>query len=130
VVAVNNKDVLLTNAGGLDIPALFANRLEHGDAGLKLYASTATNVGVSHNPDDIFQVPADIFRSAARTTSSLRLEELENVRQTENRDVRNVADFYAATAYGLWSRAPTIRYQRTRNAGWSRKAFASSRTSS
>lgn len=101
VVAVNNKDVLLTNADGLDIPALFANRLAHGDAGLKLYASNATNIGVSHTPDDIFQVPADIFVPAARTDILATAAELENVRKTENRDVRNVADFHAATGVRL-----------------------------
>ncbi len=101
VVAVNNKDVLLTNVNGLDIPALFANRLEHGDAGLKRYASNATGIGVSHTPDDIFQVPADIFVPAARTDILATAAELENVRKTENRDVRNVADFHAATGVSL-----------------------------
>lgn len=35
IVAVNNNDVLFTNPDGLDIPSLWAHRLQHGDDGLK-----------------------------------------------------------------------------------------------
>jgi len=102
VVAVNNKDVLLTNPDGLDVPTLIAHRGTYGDGGLKRYAhGAARNAVVSDSPDDIFQVPADIFIPAARTDILATASELEHVRQTENRDVRDVAAFLAATGVQL-----------------------------
>jgi glutamate dehydrogenase (NAD(P)+) len=101
IVAVNNKDVLLTNPNGLDIPALFANRDAHGDEGLKHYASNETGFQISHTPDDIFRVPADIFIPAGRTDILTMADDLDHVRKTENPDVRDVAEFYAATGVRL-----------------------------
>ncbi|HEX9985838.1 MAG TPA: hypothetical protein VGF69_21440 [Thermoanaerobaculia bacterium] len=101
VVAVNNKDVLITNPDGLDVATLFALRLEHGDEGLKQYAATAaTGVVVSHDPDDIFEVRADIFVPAGRTGILALEHELEHARH-ENHDVRDVARFHAATGVRL-----------------------------
>ncbi|MEA2489600.1 MAG: glutamate dehydrogenase [Acidobacteriota bacterium] len=101
IVAVNNKDVLLTDAAGLDVPTLFAYREEHGDAGLAHYASEHAKVHISHTPDDIFQVATDIFIPASRTDVLAIAEELNHVRETENPRVRDVADFYAATGVSL-----------------------------
>jgi glutamate dehydrogenase (NAD(P)+) len=101
IVAVNNKDVLLTNPNGLDIPALFANRDVHGDEGLKHYASNGRGFEISHTPDDIFRVPADIFIPAGRTDVLTMADDLDHVRQTENPDVRDVAEFYTATGVRL-----------------------------
>jgi glutamate dehydrogenase (NAD(P)+) len=101
VVAVNNKDILLTNPNGLDIPSLFANRDAHGDEGLKHYVSDETGFQISHTPDDIFRVPADIFVPAGRTDILTLANDLDHVRKTENPDVRDVAEFYAATGVRL-----------------------------
>jgi glutamate dehydrogenase/leucine dehydrogenase len=99
IVAVNNKDVLLTKVDGLDVPALFAHRLNYGDDGLKWYA--AKGVRVSYIPDEIYQVPADIFVPAARTDILAMSDELEHVRRSENPDVCDVVDFHAATGISL-----------------------------
>jgi glutamate dehydrogenase (NAD(P)+) len=101
VVAVNNKDVLLTNPNGLDIPALFANREAHGDEGLKHFVSNDSGFQISHTPDDIFCVPAGIFVPAGRTDILTMADDLDHVRKTENPDVRDVADFFAATGVRL-----------------------------
>lgn len=100
VVAVNNKDVLLTNANGLDVPTLFAHWRDHGDDGLKLYVSDVKGLQVSHDRDEIFRVPADIFIPAGRVDVLAMADELEHVR-IENPDVRDVAAFYAATGVRL-----------------------------
>jgi glutamate dehydrogenase (NAD(P)+) len=101
VVAVNNKDVLLTNPDGLDVPALFANRLNHGDEGLKRYADEANHAQISEIPDEIFRVPTEIFVPASRTDVLAMPNELAYVRKTENPDVRDVADFFHATGVRL-----------------------------
>ena len=101
VVAVNNKDVLLTNPNGLDIPALFANRDAHGDEGLKHFVSNNSGFQISHATDDIFRVLTDIFVPAGRTDILTMADDLVHVRQTENKDVRDVAEFYAATGVRL-----------------------------
>jgi glutamate dehydrogenase (NAD(P)+) len=101
VVAVNNKDVLLSNPDGLDVPVLFANRLDHGDEGLKRYANDERGLQVSRTPDEIFRVPVDIFVPAGRTDILTMANDLEHVRRTENPDVRDVAEFYAATGVRL-----------------------------
>jgi len=101
IVAVNNKDVLLTNPNGLDVAALFANRVDHGDGGLKDYVSTKGGFQISHKPDDIFRVPADIFVPAARTDVLAMPDDLDHVRQTENPDVCDVTAFYEATGVSL-----------------------------
>jgi glutamate dehydrogenase (NAD(P)+) len=100
VVAVSNKDVLITDPKGLDVAALFAHRLASGDEGLRLYADGVSGPNVSRTPDDIFQVPADIFVPAARTEVLAMANELGHVR-IENPHVLNVADFYAATGVSL-----------------------------
>jgi len=101
IVAVSNKDVLFTNPEGLDIPSLWAHRLAHGDEGLKSYSSNANGFRASSSPDDIFLVPADIFVPAGRTDVLATTGELEHDRQSENPDVRDVADFHAATGVSL-----------------------------
>jgi glutamate dehydrogenase (NAD(P)+) len=103
VVAVNNKDVLLTNPEGLDIPALFALRAIHKDEGLKEYVNAGGGNGVtaSQTPDDIFRVPTDIFVPAGRTDVLAMADDLEHVRETENPDVFDVAEFHAATGVRL-----------------------------
>jgi glutamate dehydrogenase (NAD(P)+) len=101
VVAVNNKDVLLTNRDGLDVAALFANREQHGDEGLKHFAANGTGFHVSHTPDDIFQVATDVFVPAGRTEVLAMAEELAHDRESENPDVRDVAEFHAATGVRL-----------------------------
>jgi glutamate dehydrogenase (NAD(P)+) len=101
VVAVNNKDVLLTNPAGLDVHALFANHLTHKDEGLKHYVSKESGFQISHTPDDILRVPADIFVPAGPINILTMANDLEHVRQTENPHVRDVAEFYAATGVRL-----------------------------
>jgi glutamate dehydrogenase (NAD(P)+) len=101
IVAVNNKDMLFTNPAGLDIPSLWAHRLQHGDDGLKIYSSDAQGFRISSTPDEIFQVPVDIFVPAGRTDVLATTSELDHDRQTENPDVRDVADFHAATGVRL-----------------------------
>jgi glutamate dehydrogenase (NAD(P)+) len=97
VVAVNTKDVLLVDRNGLDVPALFARWREHGDEGL----NQLTGEGISREPNEIFRVPTDIFVPAARTGVLAMADELPHVRETENHDVRDVADFHAATGVRL-----------------------------
>jgi len=101
VVAANNKGVLLTNANGLDVPALFAHYREHGDKELQKYIEDSPHFQVSHRPDDIFRVQAEIFVPAARTDVLATGNELAHVRTTENADVQDVAAFYAATGVQL-----------------------------
>lgn len=101
IVAVSNKDVLFTNPEGLDIPSLWAHRLAYGDDGLKDYSSSASGFRAIQSPDDIFQVPADIFVPAGRTDILAMASELEHARQSENPDVRDVAEFHAATGVAL-----------------------------
>jgi glutamate dehydrogenase (NAD(P)+) len=101
VVAVNNKDVLLANADGLDVAALVEYRLKYEDDGLKQYASTSVKgVRVSAVHDEIFEVPTDIFVPAARTAVLAMASELEKV-SAENPDVHDVAAFYAATGVSV-----------------------------
>ncbi|MEO8380580.1 MAG: hypothetical protein ABI779_13015 [Acidobacteriota bacterium] len=101
IVAVNNKDVLFTDPNGLDIQSLWAHRLQYGDDGLNHYSHDGEDFRTSTNPDDIFQMPADIFVPAGRTAILATAAELEHDRQTENPDVRDVADFHAATGVKL-----------------------------
>ena len=101
IVAVNNKDILFTNNCGLDLPALFAHWVKYGDEGLKDYTEKANPFRVSSTPDEIFQIPTDIFIPAARTDVLATANELEHVRETENADVQDVANFYTATGVRL-----------------------------
>lgn len=100
IVAVNNKDVFFQNADGLDIPSLFAFAKQQGDDNLKYYHETSPGFGMTRRADDIFEVPTDIFIPAGRTDVLATASELEHAR-LENRDVRDVADFYAATGVSL-----------------------------
>ena len=100
VVGVNNKDVLFTDGDGLDIPSLFDFAHRYGDENLKNYQNSSGSFEVSSRPDDIFEVPTDIFIPAGRTGVLATADELEHAR-VENRDVRDVADFYAATGVSL-----------------------------
>src|SRR6185503_1728925 len=74
---------------------------EHGDEGLRRYANQAKGLRVSRVPDEIFQVPADIFVPAGRTGVLAMADELHHRRRTENADVRDVAKFFAATGVRL-----------------------------
>lgn len=101
IVAISNKDVLLTSEMGLDVPALFARFAEAGDQALKCCNENRYGIQVSHDPNEIFKVPTDVFVPAARTDILATAAELQHVRETENSDVRDVADFYTSTGVRL-----------------------------
>jgi glutamate dehydrogenase (NAD(P)+) len=95
IVAVNNKDILIADANGLDVETLVSYRTRYGDDGLRQYR--ADHRIWSSAPDDIFRIPADIFVPAGRTDVLATAAELDRVRREENPDVHDVAEFLATT---------------------------------
>lgn len=100
VCAVSNAAGMLAARGSeaLDIPRIFDAWRESGDEGVKGYAATnGERVRWSDDPDALFSEPCDIFIPAARTMVLAMAEELEHVRESENKDVQDVAVFLERT---------------------------------
>jgi hypothetical protein len=72
---------------GLDFERLYALSLEQGDECFRAYlASRGAYTSFEKNPEALFDVDAELFVPAARTTVFASVEELGQCRQ-ENADV-------------------------------------------
>jgi glutamate dehydrogenase (NAD(P)+) len=92
VHAVSNRNGALIDAKGLDVAWLFAWWNESGDDCLGRYASNIPGARLARDPNELFDVRADVFVPAARTTVLARTDELEACR-SENGDVQSVEQF-------------------------------------
>jgi glutamate dehydrogenase (NAD(P)+) len=100
VRAVSNAlGILSAPAGeGLDADALFQAWQQGGDEDVRAYASEhAGRAAWSDDPDELFQIPCDIFVPAARTLVLAMPDQLEHVRETENENVQDVTAFFERT---------------------------------
>jgi glutamate dehydrogenase (NAD(P)+) len=100
VRAVSNALGMLAAGEGesLDADALFRAWEDGGDEGVRSYAkSHGGSVKWSDNPDDLFAVRTDIFVPAARTRALALPDQLQHVRDTENKTVQDVTTFFART---------------------------------
>lgn len=100
VAAVSNAWGMLSAGEGqaLDVAALFAAWDASGDDGVRAWAGVnADHVEWSDDPDALFSVPCDIFIPAARTMVLALPEQLEHVREAENKDVQDVTTFFERT---------------------------------
>ena len=100
VRAVSNAAGMISakNGESLDVPEIFGAWRESGDEGVKAYAATnAERVRWTDDPDALFSEPCDIFVPAARTMVLATAEELDHVRESENKDVQDVAVFLGRT---------------------------------
>ena len=95
VRAVSNKNGVLVADEGLNIKRLFQLWKELGDDCLKAYISETLTPSVSFSdvPEKIFEVAADVFLPAARTSVLALPEEIPKV-QPENPQVQDVTQFY------------------------------------
>jgi glutamate dehydrogenase (NAD(P)+) len=93
VRAVSNRHGALMSAHGLDVDRLFSLWLEHGDDCIRAYLDVSgAHASLDRSPEALFDVDAELFVPAARTTVLARGEELERCR-AENTDVRSVERF-------------------------------------
>jgi glutamate dehydrogenase (NAD(P)+) len=93
VRAVSNRHGALMSAHGLDVDRLFSLWLEHGDDCIRAYLDVSgAHASLDRSPEALFDVDAELFVPAARTTVLARVEELERCR-AENTDVRSVERF-------------------------------------
>jgi glutamate dehydrogenase/leucine dehydrogenase len=101
VRAVSNRTGALINAEGLDVVRLFALWRETGDDCLTAYAGDVQcDATFEPDPDALFDVHADIFVPAARTTVLALASELAACRP-ENGCVRSVEQFALGTGCKL-----------------------------
>jgi glutamate dehydrogenase/leucine dehydrogenase len=97
VRAVSNRHGALVSERGLDVERLFALWVEQGDDCFGAYLSVcAAHTSFEKNPESLFDVDAELFVPAARTTVLARVEELGECR-LENADVRSVERFLDRT---------------------------------
>jgi glutamate dehydrogenase/leucine dehydrogenase len=97
VRAVSNKHGALVSERGLDVERLFALWLERGDDCLGAYLNLpGADASFDKSPEALFEVDAELFVPAARTTVLARVEELGGCR-SENADVRSVERFLDRT---------------------------------
>jgi glutamate dehydrogenase (NAD(P)+) len=98
VRAVSNVNGVLAADEGLDIRRLFRLWKEFGDDSLRRYAAECTSRAAefSRDPEHLFEVRADVFLPAARTSVLALPEEMLRVRR-ENPRVRDVTRFLDRT---------------------------------
>ena len=93
VRAVSNAHGALVCERGLDVERLFALWLEHGDDCFGAYLNLrGAHASFEKSPEALFEVDAELFVPAARTTVLARVEELA-ASSPENPDVRSVERF-------------------------------------
>lgn len=91
VVAVATREGMLSDSGGIDVPALFAALGQLGES-----CVSALPGEFRPDPNTIFEVPCGILVPAARTSVLATHSELGHVRE-ENRDVRDIAIWHASS---------------------------------
>jgi glutamate dehydrogenase/leucine dehydrogenase len=102
VVAVSNaRGALVADSGGaLDVETMFqAWSSSHGDEWIQAYS--AAGVRYEADPNTLLATPAEIVVPAARTSVLATAAELDEIRQTENPEVRDVAGFLERTGVKL-----------------------------
>jgi glutamate dehydrogenase/leucine dehydrogenase len=99
IVAVSNKYGSVSDGNGLDVHRLLEYYMKHGDGGLKQYA-TDFGVSTSHRLE-VLRVPTDIFIPAGPVDVLAVADELEDIKERDNDEVLDVADFRAATGVSL-----------------------------
>ena len=92
VRAVSNRFGALVSKNGLDIERLFSLWIERGDDCIRAYLASGGLASLETSPEALFEVDAELFVPAARTSVLARVEELDRSR-AENADVRSVERF-------------------------------------